>query len=335
MLRFNEFEPHYGPVVDLDEGWSAMSSATLRKYPARRELFLNKYKSEEEFILKKSPDVPVKFIYDKEIYDKIDNEDFKVVFKDSTGKTYKITDIAKTSEFGGKGSGAGTAKEDIQLKSLQDQIIAKIKKSSKAYTIINVNKTSHKIVGAASTPGVPKSDFHLIDVEGNPVVWISHKDGRSAKDYGQWGGMSKRKEPDIHNNKETQSFITDLKKEFPDGLPRKTTIYRKMKKDLQMMAVYGNGYSGSLGIQNVSIVLQGPVTLKGSKLSANHVHENGETITGDYEPVFMAMYKGPDRNDFGVKKTRVVISPLGGRKKIETEFIPKNFVAIKKILGNK
>ena len=101
------------------------------------------------------------------------------------------------------------------------------------------------------------------------------------------------------------------------------------------MAVYGNGYSGSLGIQNVSIVLQGPVTLKGSKLSANHVHENGETITGDYEPVFMAMYKGPDRNDFGVKKTRVVISPLGGRKKIETEFIPKNFVAIKKILGNK
>lgn len=335
MLKFSEYKSYYGLLSDIDEGWTAMSSTTLRKYPDRRELFLKKYKNKEEFILKNSPNTPIKFVYDKEIYDKIDNEDFKVVFKDSSGKTYKITDIAKTAEFGGKGSGAGTAKEDIQLKSLQDQIIAKIKKSSKAYIIINVNRTKHKIVGAATTPGVPKSDFHLIDVEGNPVVWISHKDGRSAKDYGQWGGMSKRKEPDIHDNKETQSFINDLKKEFPDGLPRATTLYRKMKKDLQNKAVYGNEYGGTLGIQNVSIVLQGPVKIKGIKLSANHVHENGDNISGDYEPVFMAMYKGPDRNDFGVKKTRLSIYPIGGRKKIEPEFVKANFKKIKLAIDKK
>ena len=112
----------YTPPVDkiqsfLTETWTAMSSSTLKKYPNRRENFLKKYKNTEEFVLKNSPD-PVKFVYDKEVYDKIENEDFNVVFKDSSGKTYKISDIAKTAEFGGKGSGAGTAKEDIQLKYL-------------------------------------------------------------------------------------------------------------------------------------------------------------------------------------------------------------------------
>ena len=91
MLKFSEYKSYYGLLSDIDEGWTAMSSTTLRKYPDRRELFLKKYKNKEEFILKNSPNTPIKFVYDKEIYDKIDNEDFKVVFKDSSGKTYKIT----------------------------------------------------------------------------------------------------------------------------------------------------------------------------------------------------------------------------------------------------
>jgi len=312
-----------------------MSSSTLKKYPNRRENFLKKYKNTEEFVLKNSPD-PVKFVYDKEVYDKIENEDFNVVFKDSSGKTYKISDIAKTAEFGGKGSGAGTAKEDVQLKSLQDQIIAEIKKSSKATITIDINGIEHEIVGVVTTPGVPKSDFHLIDIEGNEVVWISHKDGRSAKDHQQWGGMSKRKEPDIFNHRETKSFIEDLKKEFPGGLPRATTLYRKIKdKSLQKKAVYGNQSGGKLGQQNVSIVLQGPVKLKGGKLSANKVHYNGQDIKSGYEPVFMAMYKGPDRNDAGVKKTRLSIYPTEGRKTIEPEFIKSNFKKIKEIIVGK
>ena len=96
----------------LFEEWSKANVAiSLKKYPQRREHFLKKYKNEEEFILKTSPD-PVKFVYDKGVYDKIESEDFKVIFKDSSGNTYKFNDIAKTAEFGGKGAGAGTAKED-------------------------------------------------------------------------------------------------------------------------------------------------------------------------------------------------------------------------------
>ena len=52
------------------------------------------------------------------------------------------------------------------------------------------------------------------------------------------------------------------------------------------------------------------------ELNANHVHYNGDVITGDFEPVLMAIHKG-DRSDAGIKKTRIVISPIGGRKGTE------------------
>jgi hypothetical protein len=48
-------------------------------------------------------------------------------------------------------------------------------------------------------------------------------------------------------------------------------------------------------------------------LTANHVHLNGESVdAGGFEPVLMAIYKG-DRSDAGVRGTRIVISPIGGR----------------------
>ena len=49
----------------------------------------------------------------------------------------------------------------------------------------------------------------------------------------------------------------------------------------------------------------------------------------------MAMYKGPDRNDAGVKKTRLSIYPIEGRKTIEPEFIKVNFKKVKLAIKNK
>ena len=87
---------------------------------------------------------------------------------------------------------------------------------------------------------------------------------------------------------------------------------------LKKYAVYGVDYSekGTLGQQNVSVVLQGTVKLfkygKVYKFTANHHHENGEEITGGFEPVMMAMYKG-DRSNFGVKGARFAIQPKDSR----------------------
>ena len=72
--------------------------------------------------------------------------------------------------------------------------------------------------------------------------------------------------------------------------------------------------------QNVRVVLQGPVELrkvgKNWEFTANHAHENGEDITGEFEPVMMAIYKG-DRSNFGVAGARFAIQPKGSRKVTE------------------
>ena len=88
-----------------------------------------------------------------------------------------------------------------------------------------------------------------------------------------------------------------------------------------MLSVYGNEYGNNMSRQNVSVLLQGPIKLAKSGSSyifqSNHVHYNGDSVDGDgFDPVLMAIYKG-DRSDAGIKGTRIVISPIGGRKGTE------------------
>ena len=242
-------------------------------------------------------------------------------FVASDGKHYKLTDIKKNVDFGGKGDRSSVAKEDAALLAINKQLNDIKKETSLPCVSIKVNGKIHNVVRVDSTAGTPKSDFHLVNEEGKACVWISHKDGKSAKDFQQWGGISERKEPLVFNNKETQKFISDLKEAYPKGLPAATTLFRKIKKDLKMISVYGNAYGSALGEQNVSMLLQGhPVVKKSGSsyiLTATHVHFNGDSVDGKgYDPVLMAIYKG-DRSDAGVKGTRIVISPVGGRKGVE------------------
>lgn len=243
-------------------------------------------------------------------------------FYDAKGNQYKLSDIKKNSDFGGKGDRAGIAKEDTALKELNTQL-ADIKKANGiGFVPITIKNKIYQIDYAESTPGNPKSDFHLIDITGKEVVWISHKDGKTAKDFQQWGGISQRVEPVIFNHLETQKFVKDLLA-HPEGLKPATTLFRKIKDDkLKYLSVYGNQYGGALlGRQNVSILLQGPIEVikQGFAyiLKSNNVHYNGESVDGNgFDPVFMAIYKG-DRSDAGIKGARIVIAPIGGRKGTE------------------
>lgn len=234
-------------------------------------------------------------------------------------KIYKLSDIKKNAEFGGKGDRAGVIKEDMALKSLNDQLNSIKKNISKSFVPMNINGKIHKVIRAESTSGTPKSDFHLIDIDGKECVWISHKDGKSPKDFQQWGGISQRIEPLIFGHPETQKFIKDLKAIYPKGLPSATSLRRKIKdKKLKMLSVYGNKFGSMLGQQNVSILLQGNVEVisAGSeyKLKANHVHYNGESVDGNgFDPSLLAVFKG-DRSDAGIKGTRITIAPYDGRK---------------------
>jgi len=298
---------------------ASLSPAELKKRPWRVGVFIDKLKNESQFELVNKKKVKLIHIPKQEkILERLNSAELrKLVFVGTDGMPYKLTDFMKSSEFGGKGEGFGTLKEDRELLSLQKQLEDIRGDINKAEIPIKVDRKIYDVYTAVTTPGTPKSDFHLVNAEGEELVWISHKDGRTAKDFQQWGGMTAKERP-VHNHREVQDFIKTVQDMYPKGIPNKTTVARKIKdKRLQNYSVYGIDYGKKLGQQNVSLLLQGPVkVLKRGQyyiFNANHVHFNGEQMKGGFEPVMMAIYKG-DRNNFGVKGARFAIQPLESRK---------------------
>ena len=299
---------------------SFLSPAEIRKYDWRSEVFIKKLKGKTEFEVAGNKKVTLisSVNIEKVLRNGSAKELSELRFSSTSGDIYKLSDFVKTTEFGGKGEGAGTIKEDRALSSLKSQLDQTKKTIGSSTVPIKIGNKVYDVYDVITTPGTPKSDFHFIDVNGNEIVWISHKDGSTAKHFQQWGGMSAQKEPGINRDRESQKFVEDIKKSYPAGLPKATTLIRKIKNSkLKMMAVYGNEYGRGFSRQNVTVCIQGDIVLKkigkNYVMSANHVHENGHELTGDYEPVFMAIYKG-DRSDFGVKGTRIVIAPKNCRK---------------------
>lgn len=297
-----------------------LSPKEIRKYTWRSEVFIKKLKDKEPFEVtggKKVVLVESKQAM-KVLASGSDNELKALRFSDGNGNDFKLTDFVKNADFGGKGERSGVAKEDAALKSLNDALDSAKKAEGLSYVNVRIGNKTYKVSHAESTPGTPKSDFHLVDPSGKEIVWISHKDGKTEKDFQQWGGVSQRAEPDIFKHKETQAFAKLMVGMFPKGIPNATTVARKIKdKKLKMMSIYGNQYGKPFSQQNVTLAIQGPISLKkvgqSYKIESNHVHLNGEDLTGGYEAVFMAIYKG-DRSDLGIKGARVVISPMGCRK---------------------
>ena len=301
-----------------------LSATELLKYDWRVEVFLKKYKDSDLF---ETTTEKVKLVYDDDnaeiLKKRVKQELSKLIFRDAKNKEYKLTSFVKTKEFGGKGAGSGVRIENIELTSLVKQIDEIKKKTAKADVPFRVGRKTYNVFTAVSTPGTPKSDLHLIDQNNREIVWISHKDGSRPTDIQQWGGMTERAEPKIFAQTETQNFIKDVRSKFGIIMPRATTVARKISSSLlKKMSVYGNQFGQALGRQNVSILLQGPIKVKkvGNfyELDANNVHLNGDKITGGFEPVLMAIYKG-DRSNFGIRGARFAIQPLESRK--VTEFI--------------
>lgn len=297
-----------------------LSAGELRKYAFRPEIFIKKLNEKAAFEVKGG--LKVVLIKPKGVEKVLrsgsSNELNALRFSDNKGKIWKLSDFVKTKEFGGRGAGSGTAKEDAALASLRNQIEQAKIKNGTAEIPIKIGSKTYMASDVVSTPGTPKSDFHLIDKSGVEIAWISHKDGSRAKDFQQWGGLSRTKEPKLFSHPETTKFVQDIHKIYPNGLPNATTISRKIKDtSLKMMSVYGNEYGRKLSRQNTTLMLQGDIKLvkRGQHytITATHTHLNGDDMTGDYEPVFMAIFKG-DRSDFGIKGTRVVIAPYGCRK---------------------
>ena len=225
----------------------------------------------------------------------------------------RLSQLYKDSEFAGR-TQKTTAAEDKEVASLNEQLVKIMDSTGYDYVKVKVGKNTYTVTSVTKTKGNPKSDFSFVDTKGKPVGFISHKDGTSPKGFQQWSGTSQQYAKEIYKHKETQDFINTLKGMFPTGMPNATTVGRKISSPkLKKMAVYGQDVGrGSTGINNVDLVLQGPLKLKkvGSYYEVTSSFKPG--IRGQYEPILLGVYKG-DRSDHGIKGARITINPLGGR----------------------
>ena len=162
--------------------------------------------------------------------------------------------------------------------------------------------------------------MNFIGRNGVKLGFCSLKSGVTARSIQQWGGTSVSREPIIAADPEVQAFVKTAKEMFPTEIPQGTTVARKISdQKLKMQAIYGSGYGGSFGINNVNVVLQGTVRINSIspteyKITGSAMtHNNGSTLPSEYEPVLMAIYKG-ERNNYGIKNARLVISAIGGRR---------------------
>tara|TARA_A200000159_G_scaffold116317_1_gene109766 strand:- start:6991 stop:7926 length:936 start_codon:yes stop_codon:yes gene_type:complete len=302
---------------DIIEG--KLVKKDLMKNPQRLANFIKKYETGQPFVAIGSTTPTIKLKKDDEVLKDLKQGVIPDTFETVEGRMVRLSGLEKTSEFGGKPAGFSTRDEDAALVSI-NQMFAKLKGSKSEMPLVIGNRTVN-VAKFVTTRGTPKSDFHAVDASGNEVAWISHKKGSKAKDFGQWGGVSDRElaivykhAPEIKD--EVDSFVQALRKLSPnEEFPKGVTFARKLKDGrLRGIAIYGIGWGGNPGPQNVDLVLQGDPQFDGNRLVATgSAHANKERLEGEFEPILMARYSG-DRNNFGIKGARVGVYPAGGRK---------------------
>ena len=102
-----------------------LSASELRKYDWRSEVFIKKLQEKTPFEVSGGKKVILKSSQnDIKILKSGSNSELSSLrFMGDNGQQYKLSDIVKNVEFGGKGDRAGTVKEDRALESLRQQIM--------------------------------------------------------------------------------------------------------------------------------------------------------------------------------------------------------------------
>lgn len=194
--------------------------------------------------------------------------------------------LKKTAEFGGKSSGFSTRHEAYVIKSLKDQL------SELGKVDIRIGDELYRnIKYIDTTKGTPKSDFHLSNIHEEQEIFISHKKGSKAKEFQQYGGISK-----FYENEEVLDFLQSIKNLTGDLFPKKMSLMRPIESNiLKRQMVYGNDYNNDYGINNVQLLIQGEPILQKEKnyyvFKSNHIVENPQLPKGEYEPVLYATYR--------------------------------------------
>lgn len=218
------------------------------------------------------------------------------------------------------GKTGGLDVEQAAIESLTNAINGALCQAGEPITIKMPHRTVSGIVGVEKTAGTPKQDFHLVDENDRPVVFISHKKGSKPNDFQQWGGMT---EKEIAAHKEVIQFALECRASPHVGqkIPQGMSVYKKIKSnDLKMMQVFGVNSLRQNGndINSVDVLIQGDPGVKFISgvtfelTGTGHIHYYGDIPSGGFEPVLACIYKG-DRDQFGIKGARFSIYPFAGR----------------------
>lgn len=230
------------------------------------------------------------------------------------------------------------AKETIALNGINASL-TKIKNDHGAVRILLSSQFYQKSSATAvivdrvdKVDGTPKADFQLIDENGASFVFISHKDGKTAKDFQQYGGVSDEK---LRNHPEVVEFLAlmkevskDVDNDFSKLDVREYAVPIKDPK-LAEMAMFGNDVGGSFSIDNVQLVMQGDIILDPIKSdegegcyalnASGHVMLN-PALTGNklqisssdsYWPCLYVSFRTGMGGSYGFKNARFFIWPLG------------------------
>ena len=239
----------------------------------------------------------------------------------STGSSsIRLSQLFKDDAFKTR-TGNPTAKEEEQIKLVREQLEKIKQKIGSDFVKLRVGKNTYEVTEVEKTPGTPKSDMNFIGRNGVRLGFCSLKDGATAGAIQQWGGASVSREPLIAAHPEVTAFVQAARKMFPKEIPQGTTVAREISdQKLRMQGIYGSGYGGSLGVNNVDVLLQGSVKINSINSTEFQItgsamtHSNGSTLPPEYQPVLMAIYKG-DRSDYGIKNARINLYSKSGRTK--------------------
>lgn len=308
--------------------FNPLKISDLRKDENRVLNFINKVKegspfatvSKGEVIINKGEFAKVKLFMTED--GKFPKSGSREKVKTNNGILDIPNDFLKTGEFGGKGQGSGTSAETMALnyfnKNLNDILI----KLRKPEINLKINGRIVKCALMVKTEGKyqgrePKSDMTIVNAKGQPQAFISHKAGRSAKDYQQYGGLSYTQ---YGNNKDIKAFMGAVRQENPNGLKSGQSYYRDVKdKMLIREAMYGPEYNSKKpSISNIDEFHLGNMDLQksGSHYTIQSVHKgtNGEIPSQSFKGVFFIRYQG-NRGDARaggevIKNARVGIFPI-------------------------
>lgn len=126
------------------------------------------------------------------------------------------------------------------------------------------DKLYKDIVGMVSGPVFAKADFILIDKNGQPQCFISHKAGSSAKDFQQYSGISERAGKYIFNSAEVVKFKNDVTK-MAESNNINSAVYRNIRDTkVKERAVFGKDFNkatNTKSVDNIDFLAQGDIII--------------------------------------------------------------------------